>query len=216
METREQLRYRPDRLPAADAVDRSRSLLEAMRRRRSVRYFSPEPVPDELLRNAIEVAATAPSGANQQPWTFVVVADPQLRGLIRDAAEAEERYSYTGAVTSEWLDELRLVKAHITEASHLVVVFRQSHRVGQHGAEHQNYYSGESVGIAVGMLAMTLHLAGVGLLVHAPPPAKFLADLLQRPRSETAFAIVSVGYAADDCVVPDLPRKSLDEVLVRK
>lgn len=181
--------------------------------------FAPDPVPDQVVVDAIAVAATAPSGAHQQPWTFVLVKDPAVRARIREAAEEEERRSYAGRLGEEWLAALRPlgtddVKPHLTDASHLVVVFQQRYYVAADGTRRKHYYVDESVGIAVGMLLTALHLAGVCALTHTPSPMGFLSEVLGRPRNEKAFAVIPVGYAAADCVVPNVARKPLEEVLV--
>lgn len=191
-----------------------------MNERRTVRMFSPDPVPEQAVIDAIAVASTAPSGAHQQPWTFVLVEDPDLRRQIREAAEEEERISYDGRLGEEWLSALRplgtdAVKAHLTDAPYLIVVFQQRHYLAEDGTTRKHYYGDESVGIAVGMLLTALHLAGLAALTHTPSPMRFLGELLGRPRNEKAFAVIPVGYPADDCVVPDLKRKTLDQVLVR-
>lgn len=191
-----------------------------MNERRTVRMFSPDSVPEQAVIDAIAVASTAPSGAHQQPWTFVLVEDPDLRRQIREAAEEEERISYDGRLGEEWLSALRplgtdAVKAHLTDAPYLIVVFQQRHYLAEDGTTRKHYYGDESVGIAVGMLLTALHLAGLAALTHTPSPMRFLGELLGRPRNEKAFAVIPVGYPADDCVVPDLKRKTLDQVLVR-
>lgn len=187
-----------------------------MRRRRTVRAFSPEPVPFELVRNAVEVAGTAPSGAHQQPWTFVVVTDPKLKARIRAAAEAAEREFYERRATPEWLGALAVlgtdfVKSHLTDAPLLVVVFEQA--TGPAGEKH--YYVRESVGIAVGFLLAALHAAGLVALTHTPAPMGFLRAALGRPPNERPFCVIPVGYPAEGAAVPDLERKPLDEILVR-
>lgn len=212
--------YRPKRLPAEESLARAAELRERMNERRTVRMFSPDPVPEQAVIDAIAVASTAPSGAHQQPWTFVLVEDPDLRRQIREAAEEEERISYDGRLGEEWLSALRplgtdAVKAHLTDAPYLIVVFQQRHYLAEDGTTRKHYYGDESVGIAVGMLLTALHLAGLAALTHTPSPMRFLAELLGRPRNEKAFAVIPVGYPADDCVVPDLKRKTLDQVLVR-
>jgi iodotyrosine deiodinase len=192
-----------------------------MSERRSVRAFSPEPVDERLVLNAIAVATTAPSGAHQQPWTFVLVNDPDVRARIREAAEAEERRSYAGRLGAEWLAALRPLgtdehKPHLTDAPFLIVVFAQRYYLDERtGDKHKHYYVDESVGIAVGMLLTALHLAGLAALTHTPNPMRFLAEILNRPRNEKAFVVIPVGYPADDATVPDLTRKPLDHVLFR-
>ncbi|WP_189057257.1 nitroreductase family protein [Longimycelium tulufanense] len=212
--------YRPHRLPLAESLARSSELRKRMDERRTVRMFAPDPVPEQLVLDAIAVANTAPSGAHQQPWTFVLVQDPEMRRRIREAAEHEERISYSGRLGEEWLAALRPLgtdehKPHLTDAPHLIVVFQQRFALRPDGSTYKHYYVDESVGIAVGMLLTTLHLSGLAALVHTPSPMRFLSEVLGRPRNEKAFAVVPVGYPAEDAVVPDLVRKSLDQVVVR-
>jgi nitroreductase len=212
--------YRPARPSAEEAVARAAALRQRMEARRSVRMFSPDPVPERAVLDAIAVASTAPSGAHQQPWTFVLVTDPAVRRTIREAAEEEERISYGGRLGDAWLDALRplgtdAVKPHLTDAPYLIIVFRQRFALDDNGGVHKHYYVDESVGIAVGMLLTALQVAGLAALTHTPSPMRFLGELLGRPRNEKAFAVIPVGYPAEDCVVPDLHRKPLDEVLVR-
>ncbi|HEY2949743.1 MAG TPA: nitroreductase family protein [Micromonosporaceae bacterium] len=192
-----------------------------MRRRRTVREFSPEPVARDLIDAAIEAAMTAPSGANRQPWKFVVVEDPEVKRSIREAAEAEEREFYEKRATAEWLDDLAPLgtdwhKPFLTVAPYLIVVFRLDYEPVRlaDGTErrHKNYYVQESVGIAVGILLAALHLAGLATLTHTPSPMGFLARILRRPRHERSFLLIPVGYPAPDTRVPDLKKKSLDEV----
>ncbi|MGP3983111.1 nitroreductase family protein [Streptomyces sp. KR80] len=211
--------YRPERMPAEESLARAAELRERMDRRRSVRRFSTDSVPEQVVRDAIACAATAPSGAHQQPWTFVLVKDPAVRRRIREAAEEEERVSYVGRLGEEWLAALRPlgtdeVKPHLTDAPALIVVFQQRYWLGADGTKHKHYYVDESVGIAVGMLLSALHLSGLAALVHTPSPMRFLSEVLERPENEKAFAVIPVGYPAADCEVPDLVRKSLDQVLV--
>lgn len=212
--------YRPSRISQDASLSIAADLRERMNQRRTVRAFSTDPVPEQVILDAIAVAATAPSGAHQQPWTFVVVTDPEVREQIRAAAEAEERRSYDGRLGAEWLAALQPLgtdehKPHLTDAPYLIVVFQQRFYLDQAGESHKHYYVDESVGIAVGMLLTALHLAGLAALVHTPSPMRFLGEVLNRPRNEKAFAVIPVGYPADDAMVPDLVRKSLDQVLVR-
>lgn len=196
----------------------ARTFLESMRRRRTVRHFSSDPVPLELIRDAIEVAGTAPSGAHQQPWTFVVVSDPGLKGRLRAAAEKEERASYEGRMSPEWIAALRRLgtdwpKPHIEDAPYVIVVFEQTYGVVD-GEKVKHYYARESVGIAVGFLLAALHASGLATLTHTPSPMGFLRDELGRPANERAFVLIPVGYPVDGCLVPDLERKPLDEIMV--
>ncbi|MEU3316277.1 nitroreductase family protein [Streptomyces sp. NPDC006662] len=211
--------YRPARMPAPETLARAAELRARMDERRTVRHFSPDPVPEQAVRDAIACAATAPSGAHQQPWTFVLVKDPAIRRQIRAAAEQEEQISYEGRLGDEWLAALRpigtdAVKTHLTDAPALIVVFQQRYWLGPDGEKRKHYYVDESVGIAVGILLSALHLSGLSALIHTPSPMRFLSHVLHRPANEKAFAVIPVGYPSDDCEVPDLVRKSLDQVLV--
>lgn len=212
--------YRPRRPPVERSLTASADFRERMESRRTVRMFAPDPVPEQLVLDAIATAATAPSGAHQQPWTFVLVTDPEVRHRLRQAAEEEEHRSYEGRLGEEWLSALRplgtdAVKSHLTDAPYLIVVFQQRYHLLDDGSTHKHYYVDESVGIAVGLLLASLQVAGLAALTHTPSPMRFLTELLGRPHNEKAFAVIPVGYPAPDCVVPDLRRKTLDQVLVR-
>ena len=216
--------YRPvplvhERLPDDVALERSREFLALLQARRSIRRFSTEPVPWELVENAIRAAGTAPSGAHQQPWTFVVVSDPETKRRLREGAEAEERDFYDRRATDEWKEAIRhigtdWVKTHITDAPYVIVVFEQPWR-WENGDKVKHYYVRESVGIAVGFLLAALQAAGLCALTHTPSPMRFLAQILDRPENERPFILIPVGYPADDAEVPDLERKPLDEIIVR-
>lgn len=189
-------------------------------RRRSVRSFSPEPVPVEVLEDCIRAAGTAPSGAHKQPWTFALVTDPELKSRIRAAAEEEERANYSGRMNDEWLADLQpfgtdASKPFLEIAPALIIVFRHAWELQDDGGQGQNYYTQESVGIASGMLLAALNAAGLVTLTHTPSPMGFLAEVLDRPANERAFLLIPVGYPADGCQVPALDRKGLDEILAR-
>jgi nitroreductase len=207
-----------ERLSQQEQLANSRQFLQTMQRRRTVRDFTSEPVPYELIENAIATAAAAPSGANQQPWTFVVVSDPDIKRQIREAAEAEEKESYGGRMSQEWLDALAHLgtdwhKPHLEDAPYLIVVFLQAYGV-EAGQKIKHYYASESVGIAVGMLLCSLHLAGLATLTHTPSPMAFLSRILKRPENERAYVVIPVGYPAEDAQVPVISKKSVDEVLI--
>ena len=217
--------YRPvplayERPPVDVALRDSAAFLDLMWARRSVRRFSPEPVPWELVENAIRVAGTAPSGAHQQPWTFVVVSDRETKRRLREGAEAEERDFYDRRATPEWKDAIRpigtdWIKTHITDAPYVIVVFEQPWRPDGNGGKLKHYYVRESVGIAVGFLLAALQASGLCALTHTPSPMRFLGEILERPENERPFILIPVGYPADDAEVPELERKPLDEILVR-
>jgi iodotyrosine deiodinase len=196
---------------------RSREFLAGMQARRSVRAFSQEPVPRELVENAIRTAGTAPSGAHQQPWSFVAVSDPALKRRLREAAEREEREFYERRATPEWLEAVAplgtdWVKAHVTDAPYVIVVFEQAWRPGPDGRKIKHYYVRESVGIAVGFLLAAIQAAGLCALTHTPSPMGFLRALLERPENERPYVLIPVGYPAEDAVVPALERKPLEEI----
>ncbi|QOY87952.1 nitroreductase family protein [Paludibaculum fermentans] len=208
------------RLSPEEQTRRLEEFHARMQRRRSVRDFSDEPVPFHLIETAIRCAASAPSGANQQPWTFVVVGDVETKRQIRVAAEAEERESYAHRMPGEWLDALRPLgtdwrKPFLETAPYLIVVFRQDY--GLAGAQKvKHYYVQESVGIAAGLLIAALHIAGLATLTHTPSPMGFLAAILGRPKNERACLLIPVGYPARDAKVPAIEKKQLSEVLVIK
>lgn len=201
-----------------EMVERSRAFLERIRSRRSVRHFSDRDVPRDVLLNCIEAAASAPSGANKQPWTFVLITDPAIKARIRAAAEEEERAFYNGRAPQRWLDDLAPLgtdadKPFLEIAPALIAVFAQKH--GKE-ADERHYYVNESVGIAVGFLLAALHDAGLATLTHTPSPMTFLRDVLERPANERAYVLIPVGCIAEDCRVPDIQRKPLSDVLVVK
>lgn len=181
--------------------------------------FSTDPVPREAIEFAIRIAGTAPSGAHKQPWTFVAIGDPERKAKLREEAEKAEREFYERLAPPEWLEALAplgtdFVKTHLTDAPWLIVVFRHDYEPGPNGERQKNYYMTESVGIAVGFLIQALHRAGLATLTHTPAPMTFLRELCGRPANEKPFLILPVGYPSDDCVVPDLRRKALDEIFV--
>ena len=213
-------------IDVGEQLRRSRDYTERMLTRRTVRDFSSRKVPYELIENALKVAGSAPSGANQQPWTFVVVSDPAIKREIRIAAEAEEKDSYQRRMSREWLDALAHLgtdwrKPHIEEAPYLIVVFRQAYGVALDQASGEerrlkHYYSEESVGIAVGFLLSALHISGLATLTHTPSPMQFLREILERPPNERPFVLIPVGYPAEDATVPVIEKKTLADIVVRR
>ena len=206
----------PRRFDPAEMRARAASFLDEVRERRSVREFSSEPVPREVLVRCIEAAAQAPSGANKQPWTFALVTDPALKHRIRVAAEKEETEFYTRRATPEWLADLAPLqtgpeKDFLDVAPALIAVFS---RRWEEGTGRKHYYVSESVGIACGFLIAALHHAGLVTLTHTPSPMEFLATLLGRPKNEHAYLLLPVGYPAEGCRVPDLTRRPLAETLI--
>jgi iodotyrosine deiodinase len=212
--------YRPARLDLATMRRRAAALFAELDERRSVRDFSTEPVPRELIELAIRTASTAPSGAHRQPWRFVVVGDPEVKRRIRLAAEEEERESYLGGrMPPEWLEALAPLgtdwhKPHLEDAPWLVIVFAELWGVLPDGGKQKNYYVKESVGIACGLFIAALHRMGLSTLTHTPSPMAFLSEILERPTNEKPFIVFPVGYPTPDATVPDLRRKGLDEVAI--
>lgn len=200
-----------------EVVARAKRFHAAMDARRTTRHFSSDPVPREAIELAIRTAGTAPSGAHQQPWTFVAVSDAALKQRIRDAAEREEHENYHGRMPAEWLQALAPLgtdehKAHLTDAPWLVVVFRQSYGKNADGTKRPYYYTQESVGIATGFFIAAVHMMGLVTLTHTPNPMGFLSELLERPANEKAYLILPVGYPANDAKVPDIQRLPLTSI----
>lgn len=205
----------------AESLERARAFYREMDRRRTTRHFSAEPVPRELIELAVRTAGTAPSGAHQQPWTFVVVSDPETKRRMREAAEAEERRFYLERATPEWLDALAPLgtdehKPHLERAPWLVVLFRKLYDVAPDGSRRTLYYTQESCGIAAGLFLAAVHRMGLVTLTHTPSPMGFLGELLERPDNEKAMLVMPVGYPAPDAEVPDLERRALEEIAVWK
>jgi len=196
---------------------RARDFYEQCQRRRTVREFSDKPVPRELIETIIRTAGTAPSGANKQPWKFVVAEDPELKRRIRIAAEAEEKENYEHRMPGSWLADLEELgtdwqKEFLEVAPYLIVVFKERYRM-ENGMQRKNYYVEESVGIAVGFLLAAIHNAGLASLTHTPSPMNFLRDTLKRPVNEVPYLLIPIGHPKEGTTVPDIHRKSLDEIL---
>jgi iodotyrosine deiodinase len=207
------------REPELVQLDAIRDFEAVMRRRRTVRQFSPEPVARELIEQAIAIAGTAPSGANQQPWRFVVVSDPAKKREIRLAAEAEEKENYEHRFPPEWLAALAPFgtdwhKEFLEVAPILIVVFRLDYGLAEDARKTKHYYVAESVGIAAGFLLAALHVAGLATLTHTPNPMGFLGRICGRPSNERAFLLIPVGYPAPEAHVPDLKKKPLDGIRI--
>lgn len=210
-----------ERMQPSQQLESSRQFMNRMARRRSVRFFSAEPVPFELIENAIRCAALAPSGANQQPWRFVVVQDPEMKRQIREAAEAEERESYERRMPADWLHALAPLgtdwhKEFLETAPYLIVVFRIDFGLTQTeegGPRIKHYYVQESVGIATGFLLAALHMSGLATLTHTPSPMRFLTSILGRPKNERPFVLIPVGLPSPEATVPELTKKGIAEVM---
>ncbi len=195
----------------------SESFLRDVRRRRSVRAFSDRPIPEDVVKNAVLAAGRAPSGANLQPWHFVVVSNPETKRKIREGAEEEERAFYQGRAPEEWLRVLRPLgtdenKPFLETAPKLIVVFLKKTTIDEAGETQKNYYPTESVGIATGILITALHLSGLATLTHTPSPMKFLNKILGRPDSERPFLILVTGYPSPEAKVPVISKYRLDQI----
>lgn len=204
-------------LPQEQMLAESRSFCSTLQRRRSVRDFSDRQVDREIIENAVLSAASAPSGANKQPWHFVIIEDPDTKKLIRKAAEAEEHEFYHKRAPQSWLDDLEVFetdehKPFLETAPYLIAVFLQRNSVDKEGVKHKNYYMPESVGIATGMLISALHFSGLATLTHTPSPMKFLNEILGRPKNEKPFMLLVAGYPVEDVSVPDISRKPFHEI----
>ncbi len=203
-------------LPEPDMISRSTSFLNHLMQRRTIRDFSDKSIPLEIIKNAIKAASSAPSGANKQPWHFVIVQDPGVKKEIRTAAEKEEKEFYKHRAPDYWLEDLNQFetdwhKPFLEIAPYLIVVFKQSYDLGDDG-KRKNYYVNESVGIASGFLLVALHNAGLATLTHTPSPMGFLERILNRPENEKAVLLIPVGLPAHDAEVPELNKKSFRDV----
>jgi iodotyrosine deiodinase len=196
---------------------RCKDFYKWMDERRTCRDFSNRPIPKEVIENIILTASTAPSGAHKQPWTFCVVSNPEIKKQIRIAAEKEEYESYNGRMPEEWKKDLLPLqtdwkKEFLEIAPYLIIVFKKSYDFDEAGNKTNTYYANESCGIACGFLLVAIHNAGLVALTHTPSPMNFLSTILKRPVNEKAFFVIPVGYAAEECWVPDIKRKNLNEV----
>jgi nitroreductase len=208
--------YSPDEM-----IKRSESFYNLVKQRRTVRDFSDKPVSKEVIENCIRTAGTAPSGANLQPWHFVVVSDPKIKKQIRYAAEKEEKEFYTIRAPKEWLDALAPLgtdeqKPFLEKAPHLIAIFAKSYDILPDGRKVKQYYSQESVGIASGIIITAIHNAGLVSLTHTPSPMNFLNEILGRPDNERPFLLLVVGYPEKDANVPDIKKKELSEIVTFK
>ena len=203
--------------PAEEMLKRSQAFYEDIKRRRTVRDFSDKPVPKEIIENCIKAAGTAPSGANLQPWHFVVVSNSEVKKKIRIAAEEEEREFYAHRAPKEWLEVLEPLgtdenKPFLEKAPYLIAIFYKSYELLPDSRQVKQYYAMESTGIATGILITAIHNAGLVSLTHTPSPMNFLNEILDRPKNERPFLLLVVGYPASDAKVPDIKKKSLNEI----
>jgi iodotyrosine deiodinase len=211
--------YSKPLLTDAEMLERSKSFYDFMDNRRSVREFSDRAIPLKVIENLIQTASTAPSGAHKQPWTFCVVSNPQVKKQIRVAAEQEELESYKSRMSSDWLEDLKPLgtdwhKPFLETAPYLIIVFRRIYEFSADGKKKNNYYVQESVGLATGFLLAAIHNAGLVALTHTPSPMNFISKILNRPENEKPFLLIPVGYPAEECWVPDIKRKELEDVSV--
>jgi len=207
--------------PPEEMRETAQAFYDQIKKRRSVREFSDRPVPRDIIENAIKAAGTAPSGANMQPWHFVVVSDPLMKKKMRIAAEQEEKEFYQHRASEEWLKALKPLgtnehKDFLEIAPWLIVVFLKKFTFNEQGNRFKNYYTSESVGISCGFLLSALHWAGLATLTHTPSPMKFLNKVLKRPKEERAFMIIVAGYPADDATVPVIGKEPLDKIATFK
>jgi len=214
----EYVEYNKVTYPEEEVLSRTKSFLQWMDKRRTVREFSDKPIPREIIRNIIATASTAPSGAHKQPWTFCVVSDSDLKRSIREAAEKEEYESYSNRMSETWLRDLQPLgtdwhKPFLEIAPLLIVVFKKAYDLSDSGEKRINYYVSESVGLACGFLLAAIHNAGFVALTHTPSPMNFLTKILNRPENERPFLLIPVGYPAANTYVPNLKRKPVDEVV---
>lgn len=203
--------------PLQEMKSRAKTYHKDLLRRRTVREFSDRKVPKDIIELCIKAAGTAPSGANKQPWHFVAVSDPLLKNKIRVAAEEEEREFYSGRAPKEWLDAVSPFgtdehKPFLEKAPYLIAVFAKSYDAVPDGKRSKNYYVQESVGIATGILISAIHNAGLVSLTHTPSPMNFLNQILGRPENERPYLILVVGYPAEDAMVPEITKKSVNEI----
>ena len=210
-----------ERRSVEDTLECARATYSEMQQRRTTRHFSTDAVPREAIEYAVRTAGTAPSGAHQQPWTFVAVSDPVLKQRIRTAAEDEEHRNYHERMPAEWLEALAPLgtdehKPHLTDAPWVVVLFRHAHGLRPDGSKRTYYYTQESCGIAAGFFIAAVHRMGLVTLTHTPTPMAFLGEVLERPANEKAFLVMPVGFPAHNARVPDLSRKTLSDIAIWK
>lgn len=210
--------YHPTTYPTDEMLQRSKEFYEHMDKRRSLREFSDQTFPIEILENIIQTASTAPSGAHKQPWTFCIVSDSEIKSKIREAAEKEEYENYTRRMSEEWLEDLKQfdtnhIKEFIDIAPYLIIVMKHSYEFGEDNQKLNNYYVNESVGIAVGFLISAIHNAGLFALTHTPSPMRFLKKILNRPENEQPYLLIPVGLPLDNVKVPDLKRKDKNDII---
>ncbi len=218
MQNQNHIPYQIERLSEKEMILRSQNFYNKMNQRRSVRDFSSDPVPKEVIENIILTASTAPSGAHKQPWTFCVISNASLKSKLRALAEEEEKKSYSGRMSDEWLEDLAPLgtnweKEFIDVAPWIIVVMKKAYDIDENGNKHNNYYVSESVGIASGFLLAAIHNAGLVALTHTPSPMNFISKALNRPSNERPFLLIPVGFPAKSALVPNLKRKKKEDII---
>lgn len=211
--------YSREIFPEDLMIEKSKRFYKEIQKRRSVRFFSSKSFPRVIIENIILTAGTAPSGANKQPWTYVVVDDPDLKKVIRKAAEKEEKEFYENKITDEWRRDLEHLgtgweKPYLEIAPYLIIAFKQDYGLDESGNKTKHYYVNESIGISLGFLISAIHNAGLVTLTHTPNPMTFIRDILKRPKNEKPVVILPVGFPDDNAVVPNIHKKKLEEILV--
>ena len=209
--------YHIDKKSKEESIQSSAEFYELMDKRRSVRFFSDKAVPEEVINNIIKTANTAPSGAHKQPWTFCVISSKTLKHELREKAEIEERINYKSRMSETWKDDLTQlgtddVKEFIDIAPWIIIVMRKPYDFDENGKKINNYYVNESVGIASGILIAAIHNAGLVTLTHTPSPMGFISTVLNRPENEKPYLLLPIGYPSQECTVPSLKRKKLNEI----
>lgn len=215
----EHIRYERPQISPEEMIAKSKDFYLKMNQRRTIREFDTRQIPLEVMENIILTASTAPSGAHKQPWTFCLVSNPEIKRKIREAAEEEEKISYSSRMPNTWKDDLKPLgtnweKPFLEDAPYLIVVFKQSYGI-ENGEKVQHYYAGESVGIACGFLLAAIHHAGLVAVTHTPSPMNFLSEILRRPANEKPFLLIPVGFAKEETYVPDIKRKPLEKVMIQ-
>lgn len=210
--------YSRDYVDEQTMLEKSKAFFDWADQRRSVRDFSDKPVPKEVIENAIMTGSTAPSGAHKQPWTFCLISNASLKAKLRALAEEEEKKSYDGRMSEQWLKDLEPLgtdweKEFIDIAPWIVIIMKRVYEFGENGEKHNNYYVSESVGLAAGFFLMAVHNAGLVALTHTPSPMNFIAKALNRPENERPFLLIPVGYPSDRATIPDIHRKKIDEII---
>ena len=210
--------YKQDSITDEQMLENAKAFYEKLDKRRSVRHFSDKPVPKEVMENLIMAGSSAPSGAHKQPWTFCLISNKELKAKLRELAEEEEKKSYGGRMSEEWLEDLAplgtdWVKEFIDVAPWIVVIMKRVYEYNEDGSKHNNYYVSESVGLAAGFFLVAVQNAGLVALTHTPSPMNFISKALNRPDNERPFLLIPVGHPSENAEVPDLTRKSIEQVI---